>query len=56
MTNLEQRRQSLIELIEWYRDEYHHSDWCHSEMISKVLIASDEELDCYEQVVDGWLE
>ena len=33
---LEEDKQGLIELIEWYRDEYHKSDFCHTEMIEKI--------------------
>jgi hypothetical protein len=36
MNRLEEDKQSLIELIEWYRDEYHKSDFCHTEMIEKI--------------------
>lgn len=54
---LEERRQSLIDVIEWYRDEYHKADFCHTELIEKVEQAADEdELSVYEQVVDGWLD
>ena len=35
---LEEDKQGLIELIEWYRDEYHKSDFCHTEMIEKAVL------------------
>jgi hypothetical protein len=57
MSSLEEDKQGLIELIEWYRDEYHKSDFCHTEMIEKIKQIQDEkELSIYEQVVDGWLD
>ena len=55
--NLEEYKQALIELIEWYRDEYHKSDFCHTEMIEKIKQSQDEkELSTYEQIIDGWLD
>jgi hypothetical protein len=57
MNKLEEDKQSLIELIEWYRDEYHKSDFYHTEMIEKIKQIQDEkELSIYEQVVDEWLD
>lgn len=57
MNRLEEDKQSLVELIEYYRDEYHKSDFCHTEMIEKIKQIQDEkELSIYEQVVDGWLD
>ena len=51
------RKQDLINIIEWYRDEWHKSDWCHSEMIENINKINDEkQISIYEQVVDGWLE
>lgn len=48
---LEEDKQGLIELIEWYRDEYHKSDFCHTEMIEKIKqIQNEKELSIYEQV------
>jgi hypothetical protein len=55
--DLEQDKISLIELIEYYRDEYHKSDFCHSEMIEKIKLIKDRsELSAYEQVVDSWID
>ena len=55
--SLEEDKQALIELIEWYRDEWHKSDFCHTEMIEKIKqVKTKQELGIYEQVVDGWLE
>lgn len=57
MANLEEDKQSLIELIEWYRDEYHKNDFCHTEIIEKIKqVQNEKELLIYEQVVDGWVE
>ena len=55
--NLEKDKQGLIDLIEWYRDEYHKSDFCHAEMIEKIKKIKDKkELSIYEKVVDEWLD
>lgn len=57
ITNLEERKQSLVTLICWYRDEYHKIDFCHTEMIEKIKqIKYEKELSVYEQIVDGWLD
>jgi len=51
------RKQDLIRIIEWYRDEWHRRDWCHSEMIENIKKTNDDkQLEIYEQIVDGWLE
>lgn len=56
-TQLEKDKQSLIELIEWYRDSYHKSDFCHSKMIDKINeIKNENELSVYEKIVDSWLD
>lgn len=53
---LEEDKQSLIKLIEWYRDEYHKSDFCHTELIERIRkIQNEKELSIYEQIPDGWL-
>lgn len=41
-TLMEEEKESLIDLIIWYRDEYHKSDWCHTELIQKVNEAKTE--------------
>ncbi len=60
MRNLEQDRKSLIEIIEWYRDEYHKGLWnnnFHNDLIEQVKNAQTEkELEYLEKVVDGWLD
>lgn len=53
----EEDKQAMIELIEWYRDEYHRKDFGHSEMIEKIKTTSDaKELKFIESIVDGWIE
>ena len=50
-------KEGLIDLIEWYRDEYHKIDEGHSKMISEIREISDEKLfGLYEKIVDGWLD
>lgn len=57
MNNLEKDKQGLIDLIIWYRDEYHHGDWCHSELIERVKNATTyDHLDPIYQIVDGWID
>lgn len=57
MDNLKEKKESLIELIDWYRDEYHKNDFCHAEMIDKISKIKDEkEFLIYEQFIDGWLD
>lgn len=53
----EKDKQSLIKLIEWYRDEYHCVDAGHSELIEKIKATNSEKmLEFYEKIVDGWLD
>lgn len=51
-------KQSLIELLIWYRDEYHRTDkGGHDELIQQVEQATtQEELSPVEQIIDGWLD
>lgn len=54
---LEEDKNGLIDLIKWYRDEWHRVDGSHSEMIENVKKVQDEkELSFYEKIVDGWLD
>ncbi len=54
----------LIEAISWYRDQYHHTDFGHTEMIERLkplvgkeLSESERQLlETFEQAVDGWLD
>jgi hypothetical protein len=56
MTQLEEDKKSLIELIEWYRDKYHKKDFGHREMIERIRSISDpKEFEPFEQIIDGWL-
>ena len=55
-SELEIQKISLIEIIEWYRDNYHKKDFCHSEMIEKIKQVTEEnQLSYFEQIADGWL-
>ena len=59
LADFEERRDVLIELIEWYRDEYHSHDPIHSEMIESIkeLKHNDfKRLEMYERSVDDWLD
>jgi len=54
---LNDRKNNLIELIEWYRDEYHKNEFGHNELIERVNKAmSDDEIDRVWQIVDGWID
>ena len=54
----EEEKQELIELIEWYRDKWHKSDWCHTDMINTLLSpnCTQEEFDIIERSVDDWID
>jgi hypothetical protein len=57
MQNLEEDKKSLIELIEWYKNEYHKKDFGHNEMIEEIKKVSNyKELETFEQTVDLWLD
>ena len=50
-------KESLIDLIIWYRDKYHRVDCNHSELIEKIRATDDDNLlHIYEKIVDGWLD
>lgn len=57
---LQEAKESLIHLIEWYRDDYHKGlfSWdCHNELIKQVNQVTDfNQLEIYEKIVDGWLD
>ena len=54
---LEEEKKEIIDLIKWYRDEYHFDDWCHSKMIEEIVnVKTLKDLDPYWAVVDGWLD
>lgn len=53
----EEDKEAMINLIEWYRDECHRSDWCHSKMIETIKTTNDEdELLVIEGVIDSWID
>jgi uncharacterized coiled-coil DUF342 family protein len=59
MENLyENSKKYLIELIEWYRDEYHKgNDDYHNELIERLRNATTkEEIDSVERMLDDWLD
>lgn len=57
MDNLEEDKRSLIDLIIWYRDEYHRKDFGHTKMIEAIkLVKYNFELYKFEQTVDTWLD
>ena len=48
---------ALIDLIEYYRDEYHRADWCHTDMINKIKNGTDPKtIEMYWKITDGWLD
>lgn len=54
---LEEDKKSLINLILWYKNEYHKKDFGHSEMIEEIRkINKKEDLEPYEKVIDSWLD
>lgn len=54
---LEEEKRGLIDLIMWYRTDYHKSDFGHRELIEQVDAAqTTEDLESVYQVVDGWLD
>lgn len=55
--SLKEEKKALIDLIVWYRDEYHRKDFGHTEMIEKIKQATtSKELDSYHQITDFWLD
>ena len=47
-------REALIDLIKWYRDEYHHCDFGHADMMEQARTAAD--LEPLWKTVDMWLD
>ncbi|MEI8270489.1 MAG: hypothetical protein WCG45_03905 [bacterium] len=59
MTNetLEEEKQALIDLVIWYRDEYHKSEFGHNEMIEGIKEAkTSKDLDVFYQWTDSWID
>ena len=55
--SFEDGKQALIDLIIWYRDEWHKGDFNHTEMIDKLRETNDPKVvELYEKIVDGWLD
>lgn len=58
-TNLEEQKEDLISLIEWYRDDYYApsmKDYCNDIINTVKKIADEKTLDAYYQLVDGWFD
>ncbi len=36
MNKLEENKKALIDIITWYRDEYHKTDFGHTDMITTI--------------------
>ncbi len=55
---IEKDKQYLIDLIIWYRDEYHHDqNLSHNDLIKMVESATNfDQLSLIEQIVDSWLD
>lgn len=54
---LEESKNSLIELIVWYRDKYHQKDFGHTKMIEDIKqITTIEDLDQFDKILDLWLD
>lgn len=50
-------KQALIDLILWYRDEYHKIEFGHNELIQQIKDAkTQDQLSIIEQIVDSWLD
>ena len=57
METLDDNKKALIDLITWYRDEWHKCDVAHTEMIEKIKETDDPKLlELYWKVTDGWLD
>jgi hypothetical protein len=55
--DLEESKNSIIELIIWYRDEYHKQDFGHTKMIEDIKqITTIEDLDQFDKILDSWLD
>jgi hypothetical protein len=54
---LKDNQLGLIHLIEWYRDEYHKTDFGHTKMIEEIKNTTDNnQLEKYYKILDGWLD
>ena len=54
---LEEHKQALIDLIKWYRDEYHKKDFGHTEMMEEIAAITDaKDLEAYDRTTDMWLD
>jgi hypothetical protein len=54
---LAEEQECLINIITWYRDEYHRMDWGHTQMIEEIRAITDvAQLEPYWQRTDDWLD
>lgn len=54
---MDKEKEALIDLIRWYKDEYHKQDFGHSKLIEEInKLTKSSELEPYYQVVDSWLD
>jgi len=51
-------KECLIELVKWYRDEYHigHNPEYYDDMIEKIENANEAELEVYWRITDSWID
>lgn len=57
MEDIEDYKESLVHLVEWYRDEYHRKDTCHNELIEDIKKATSYGgLEICEKIIDDWLD
>lgn len=51
----QEEKDSLIDLIIWYKTEYHKKDFGHDELIEKVNASKNkDDLNLIWEIVDGW--
>lgn len=57
MMYTEEDKKAIIEIIEWYRDDYHKFDCGHNDMIETIRTTNDEgEIKLIEEIIDGWVD
>ncbi len=55
MDLFEEQKEIMIDLIEWYRDQFHKKDFGHTKMIEQVRAATNyEELQPIERMLELW--
>ena len=61
METIEKVKQSLIETIEWYRDDYNCGNTniaeVYNDIIENIKLINDfNKLEIYEKIVDDWID